>query len=240
MNCEELNAILTRTPRCEHDNDVVRLRTDCLYPSSDPVYVYVVKLRTGYRVSDRGGALRSAIIHGATWQGNFEKACKRYSVILKGGEIVAESPSEDWLYPAILAVSNASAAGARAALDAAASKAEQTLKAAIFEELKRAVPERKIAKNYEHTGRSGHPWQMDYAVRDEGLVLIKAVSQNGNSINSNYAAFGDIGDQQFVHKFSVYDKDLAQDSEALLRQVAELVPLQAVMPMTRRYASQLA
>lgn len=236
MRCEDLHALLSQMPLCEETDLGARAVTHCLYPSSDPVAVCIAKRRVGYHVTDGGGAMRSAIIHGAGWKGIFEKACKRYSVQERAGALVAEPPSDDWLYPAILAVSNASAMAARNAVDVAASKTERGLKAAIFEQLKRVVPESKIAKNYEFRGRSGHVWGLDFAVREETLVLIKSVVQNGNSINSSYAAFGDIGEQENVSNFCVHDGDLASDSATLLRQVADLVPLAAVSPMIQQRA----
>jgi hypothetical protein len=234
VRCAELDALLSRLPACEETEFGTRTRTDCLYPSSDPVWVYVARRAEGYRVSDGGGAVRSALNHGAAGLSFFEKACKRYSVEHHGNELVAEPKSDEWLYPAIVAVSNASAMAARQALEAVAARSESGLKLAIYEHLKRTVPPASLASNYEYRGRSGHIWPIDFAVLRSELVLIKSVVQNGNSINSNYATFGDIGDAEPVRKFSVFDQELAPDSAALLHQVATLVPLQSLSAATQR------
>jgi hypothetical protein len=241
VKCAELMPLLNAGV-CSETVDGAQIETQCLYPSSDPVVVYISELLNGFRVHDGGGAMRSAIVHGRNWQDALKKAGKRHSVEVKGDALWATAPTVDWLYPAILAVSNASALAARLSLEAAVSRAESTLREVIYEKLLRAVPESKIGKDFEYRGRSGHMWAVDFAVREESLILVKSVVQNGNSINSNYAAFGDIGDQEEVAKFSVYDRELNQDAEALIRQVAALVPVKSLTPMVqqRAYRSRLS
>lgn len=236
MKCQDLLPLLAQGQQCLDTLHGAQFETQCLYPSSDPVRVFVSQTRSGFRVHDGGGAMRSAIAHGRSWQSALERAGKRHSLIVRAGTLIAEPPDMDWLYPAILAVSNGSALAARLAVEAAAARSESTLRDAIYDGLKRAVPESKIGRDFEYRGRSGHMWQVDFAVKEESLILVKAVVQNGNSINSNYATFGDIGDQEAIHKFSVFDQELNQDTAALLRQVAALVPLKSLTPMTQRYA----
>lgn len=227
MNCADLDSLLTRTPLCSEVEGGVRFTTHCLYPSSDPVSVFIGERAGGYRVTDGGGAWRSAQHFGRANEGMFERACKRHSVEMAGGIILARAPNQEWLYPAAMAVANASAMAAQAALDTSV-WAEKSLNAAIYETLARHIPKHRIARNYEYRGRSGHIWPIDFAIMRSETMLVKSVSQNGNSINSNYATFGDIGDSEGVSKMSVFDGELKQDSAALLRQVASLVPLKAL------------
>ena len=227
MNCAELDSLLTRTPRCVDVEGGVRFATHCLYPSSDQVQVFIGQRSSGYRVTDGGGAWKSAQQIGRASDGIFDAACKRYSVRAGGGIISAEAPDGDWLYPAALAVANASAMAARIALDAY-ERGEKSLNYAIYETLSRHVPKHRIARNYEYRGRSGHMWPIDFAVMRTSTMLIKSVSQNGNSINSNYATFGDIGENPELVKISIFDGELKQDSAALIQQVAALVPLKAL------------
>ncbi|HWV60283.1 MAG TPA: hypothetical protein VN034_06500 [Sphingopyxis sp.] len=229
MNCADLNSLLTRIPRCRELDGGSHLRTDCLYPSSDPVMVFVKKqsFGDGFRVDDCGGAWRSAQRHGSPSVGMFDKASRRYSVNAESGMLWAESNNSEWLVPAILAVANASAMAARAALEMA-DRNEKSLNGQIQEVLMRHIPPHRIAKNYEYRGRSGHMWPIDFAVTAERVTLIKSVVQNGNSINSTYAAFGDIGDDAPINKYAVFDRELKQDSTALIRQVADLVPMKAL------------
>lgn len=227
MNCADLDSLLTRNPSCLEVDGGARFTTHCLYPSSDPVHVFVGRRSNGFRVTDGGGAWRSAQGVGRASENMFDRACKRHSVEMKGGILIADPPSPDWLYPAILAVANASAMAARFALEAS-DRAEKSLNAAIYETLVRHVAKHRIARNYEYRGRSGHSWPIDFAVMRDQTMLIKSVAQNGNSINSSYAAFGDIGDQPELSKLSVFEGELKQDSAALLRQVAVLVPFKAL------------
>lgn len=237
MNCDDLLSALNVLPFCEPTEDGLRVRTHCLYPSADPVFTYVGKLNQGYLVSDGGGALRSALVHGRSCDGYFDKACKRHSVEVRGFNLVAQPSSADWLRAAIIAVANASAMVARLAVEADLPREESSLRADILDRLKLAVPESKIGSEYEYRGRSGHVWKVDFAIKEERLLLIKSVVQNGNSINSNYATFGDIGDDdESLRKFSVYRAPLAQDSEALLRQVTTLVPIASVHPFVEQQA----
>lgn len=219
--------MLTRIPPCVAVEGGVRFTTHCLYPSSDQVHVFIGERRGGFRVTDGGGAWRSAQRIGKATESMFERACKRHSVAAKDGIILAEPPSGDWLYPAALAVANASAMAARAALEIA-DRSEKSLNAAIYETLSRHIPKHRIARNYEYRGRSGHLWPVDFAVLRSETMLLKSVTQNGNSINSNYATFGDIGDKPELVKLSVFDGELRQDSAALIRQVATLVPIAAL------------
>lgn len=227
MNCADLDSLLTRTPSCMEVEGGVRFATHCLYPSSDRVSVFIGERAGGFRITDGGGAWRSAQHLGRASEGMFERACRRHSVEVAGGIIVANAPNPDWLYPAAIAVANASAMAAQTALDTAA-RSEKSLNAAIYEILSRQVPKHRIARNYEYRGRSGHLWPIDFAVMRSETMLLKSVSQNGNSINSNYATFGDIGDKPDLLKVSIFDQELKQDSAALIRQVAALVPLKAL------------
>lgn len=117
MNCADLDSLLTRTPSCVGVEGGVRLTTHCLYPSSDQVHVFIGERRGGYRVTDGGGAWRSAKRIGQASEKMFDHACRRYSVEAKGGVIAVEPPSSDWLYAAAIAVANASAMAARSAID---------------------------------------------------------------------------------------------------------------------------
>lgn len=227
MNCADLDSLLTRTPRCAEVEGGVRFATHCLYPSSDQVHVFIGQRRDGFRVTDGGGAWRSAQNVGRATESIFDAACRRHSVKAKGGIILADSPNSDWLYPAALAVANASAMAARCALELGETR-EKSLNVAIYETLSRHVPQHRIARHYEYRGRSGHLWPIDFAVMRNDTLLVKSVSQNGNSINSNYATFGDIGDNSELVKLSVFEGELKQDSASLLRQVATLVPLKAL------------
>ena len=55
---ERVRASLTKFSAPFDTDEGVRLETHCLYPSFDPVIIYVAKVGDGYKVSDGAGALR--------------------------------------------------------------------------------------------------------------------------------------------------------------------------------------
>jgi hypothetical protein len=241
MNCESLLAIFNDEAACKKTDYGMRFVTHCLYPSFDPVSVYVSKLGSGYRVTDGGGAVRSAMVHGRdqhVMANAFGKACKRHSVVDREGMLIAEPKTDEWLYPAILAVANASAMAAGHAVEAIAEAVENDLKLQIGEILKQAVPESNVTKQYEYRGSSGNVWKMDYAVIRDSVLLIKSITPNRNSVNSNFSAFSDIGDEPNVSRYSVYKSPLKQTDTALIRRVAQLVPLASVEAGAQRVFSQ--
>ncbi|MEO0690314.1 MAG: hypothetical protein AAFY51_08450 [Pseudomonadota bacterium] len=227
MKCAELSSMLTQSNDCVETDSGVRFTTHCLYPSSDPVEVFVAKNSSSFRVTDGGGAWRAAQSIGKAHDNMFEKACRRHSVTYRGGIIFAETDASEWVRAAVLAVANASMMAARHALETQ-ERVSKSLNSMIYESLARVVPKHYIARDFEYKGRSGHVWPIDFAVTQNEVMLIKSVSQNGNSINSNYATFGDIGEAPKLSKLSVFDGELKADSAALLRQVASLVPLRAL------------
>lgn len=227
MKCEELDSLFRQIPACSDVEGGIRVTTHCLYPSSDNVEIFIGERNGGYRITDGGGAWRNAQRLGRASDNIFERACKRHSVEVAGGIIVAHAPHQEWVHAAAIAVANASAMAARTALEMSA-RAEKSLNASILDALSRNVPSHKIARNYEYRGRSGHLWPIDFAVFDNEVMLLKSVTPNGNSINSSYATFGDIGDQPDLTKIAVFENELRPDNAALLRQVASLVPLKAL------------
>ena len=118
MLCADINAAMGLGELCEETDDGARFATHCLYPSFTPVTVHVVKLGEGYRVSDGGGALRNAWVHGrevALARRMVSREAERYHLRVSAeGSLVADAPTIEWLRAAILAVANASAGAANA------------------------------------------------------------------------------------------------------------------------------
>lgn len=237
MNCEHLMALLNDNSACEPTSMGTKFVTHCLYPSFDPVAVYIESLREGFRVSDGGGAARSASMHGrdpSILASAFQKAAKAHSVETAEGLIFAKPPSAEWLYSGILAVANASAMAATTAADAFVAADENALKSRIFENLKAAVSEKNIARHYEYRGNSGNLWKLDFAVIRERILLVKGVTPHRHSVNANYAAFSDIGDLPILARFSVFDRRLKSEDQSLVGRVASLVPLGSVIAGAQR------
>lgn len=237
MDCEELQKAMARLGVCEVTDFGTKLVTHCLYPSFDVVAVYVSRWGDGYRVSDGGGAVHSVLAHGrddAAVKSAFKKACLSHSLIVKKGVIESEVSGEEWVPSAVLAVANASATVASIAVQTIKETAEKNLGSLIYNELVKATLPKFIASNYEYKGVSGKTWHIDYAVLGKKALLVKAVTSHHNSISSNYTTYGDIAAANGASRFSVYETNLEQEDSALLRQVADLVPLTSLEAGVRR------
>jgi hypothetical protein len=64
MPCAEVSVALSGFSACEETSDGARVATHCLYPSFEPVLVYIIKVGNGYRIHDGRGAYESARLHG--------------------------------------------------------------------------------------------------------------------------------------------------------------------------------
>ena len=240
MKCAELMALVESGRLCEDTELGARYATHCLYPSSEPVDVYITRWGKGYRVTDGGGAGRSVWRHGrddAALSHGFKKARDAFSVDVRDGVIVAETEDEHWLYPAVLAVANASAAAALTALEHVTASSEKQLVKAIRKELERVVSPKIIATQWGFRGQSGKLWTVDFAVISKRTVLLKAIAPHHTSISSGYTAFGDIGEREDLSRLAVYQRDLKPEDAALMRQVSKLLPVHAVAPATERELS---
>jgi len=230
MDCSQLTHLLSG-PTCEQSDYGAKISTDCLYPSAEPVFVHVAKYGDGFRLTDGGGVSRCVLVHGrddGALNAGLREAENRHSLRAEGGALFADIPSADWLPAAIRAVANGAALAASVAVDHTSRKAERGLMHKIYEGLSKSVPPQHIARDYEFRGKSGKKWRIDYAVLHVNRpVLVKAVTPHHNSISSNYTTFGDIGIET-TERLSVYQRKLERDDEALLRQVATLVPIRSV------------
>jgi hypothetical protein len=220
---------------CTETEEGSRVTTHCLYPSFDPVNVFVVRFGDGFRVHDGGGALQSAWLHGrdeVLIRRTLAKQAARYQVHIVDDVLVADVPSTDWLTPAILAVANASAAAAHAALDRVVSATERVLRDRILSVLKATVAESEIAVEYEILGQSGKLHRFDFAVKEprDNLLLIHAVAPHHISVSAKYVAFADVIHREGVRtdRFAVHDKPLESGDVSLLQQVADIVPVKSL------------
>lgn len=244
MNCDEIHQLLNSGDLCQETERGLRLLTDCLHPSFEQAAVYVVRMGNGFIVTDGGDAASVTLRHGrddAAIQTCLKQASIRFSVELDDGVLKARAPNADWLKSAILAVANASAMASSNAVAVVIAKQDQALRAAIRFEIAKVVPEHRISSDFEYRGGSGRVWHVDFAViGDRGPMLIKAVTPHPNSISAGYTAFGDIGVNDNIPRFAVYDRPPSAENQALIRQVAQLMPLSSVENGLRQALSRQA
>jgi len=203
-----------------------------MYPSFDPVCVFVSGHGEGFRVHDGGGASRVAWDHGkddAIIRRMLTRQSTNHQLKLLDDVLVAEISSSDWLIPAVLSVANASAAAAQSAVERAAAASDSDLRERIYHILAKVVGPTKLTRNYEVPGKSGKRHLFDYAISldDEDWLLIDAVSPHHVSIAAKYVAFSDTKENGRTSRtrFAVYDRPLEADDVALMQQVADLVPV---------------
>jgi hypothetical protein len=237
MICEDIRLSLAEGEFCEETENGARVATHCLYPSFEPVEVFVAKFGDGYIITDGGGAVNSAWLHGRDEIRKLvERESARYGVTANDGVIQSRVPSIEWLRSAIIGVANASASAAAAALERAAVAAERVLGDKIYDALTHVVPKSSIAREYEHRGASGKRWRYDYAATaPEHLLLVNAVTPHHVSISAKYVAFADLpANDRGIEKFAVYGRKLETDDVALITQVATLVPVTSLEQGIRR------
>ena len=237
MKCAELLALVQFGGLCEETEHGTKYVTHCLYPSFEPVAIYVARTGSGYVVSDGGGAAASAFLHGREELGKvLLRECARFGVECKDDVVTAEVETADWLRAAILAVANASASAATSALERVAVAAERVLADKIYEGLARIVPKSSIAREYEHRGVSGKRWRYDFgATTATGLLLVNAVAPHHVSVSAKYDAFADTpANEDNLGKLAVFGRKLETEDAALITQVATLVPVGSVEAGIRR------
>ncbi|MBR0974903.1 hypothetical protein [Bradyrhizobium japonicum] len=242
--CDDIRAALAAFEVCTETEHGSRVTTHCLYPSFDPVNVFVARFGGGFRVHDGGGAARSAWTHGRDENlisRMLTKQAQLYRLKISNDSLTAEVQSVDWLGSAILAVANASAAAAHAAVDRMMTATEAVLKDKILRVLKETVPPTTIAVDYEVAGQSKRH-KFDFAVTefDGSMLLLNAVAPHHISVSSKYVAFSDIihRDDVRTDRWAVHDKGLDAGDVSLLLQVAEIVPMQALSGGLKRLMLQ--
>jgi hypothetical protein len=234
MNCDELRRLFAKHEQCEMTDSGLRFATHCYYPSMDRVWVYVSELGDGFRVSDGGEAARAAFINGRddeAFDASLRRACKRYGLDPHEGALVAEVREAEWIFPAILAVANGASQAASETSLRVSERRLRVLKALMRDTLGGIVPSHRVATDYMFRGNSGRLWRLDYAVVETRIpLLLKAILPERNSINSNYATFGDIAEikEDDARRFSVFDSPLEPVDTSLMLQVAELVPVKSL------------
>jgi hypothetical protein len=194
------------------------------------VFVHVGLWGDQFRVSDGGEAAQNALFHGRdsyAVETGLKAARDRFSLTIEQDELTAMAPSKDWLPNVVSAVANGASLAAAVAVEHSSRNRQNTLVDQIGVQLDQVVPERLLARNYEQRGRSGKLWKLDFFIAYEQPVLIRAVTPNHNSIAATYTAFSDLTDKS-NRRLTVFSRRPDQDDSALLRQVAELVPLASI------------
>ena len=241
MICEDVRAAMSLGDSCEETEAGARILTHCLYPSFEPVAVFVSRLGDGYHVTDAGGGVRCAWENGRDEPLSnrlLAKEAAKYHLEVSGHALTAAAPSAEWLRAAILAVANASAAAAHVAVGKAAAATEAVLRDRISTTLSHVFGPSEIGTDYEVIGNSGDMRHFDYGVRasNENLLLLSAIAPHHSSIYAKYVAFADTRESNpHISRFAVFDRPLPKGDVSLMLQVADdLVPIASLDPKARK------
>lgn len=245
--CAEITAALSELHSCSEVDGSARVSTHCLYPSFEPVVVSISRFGHGFHVHDDGGAYREAWLHGRDEHAisrALSKESSRYQAKTRNNVIFADTDAADWLPSLILAVANASASAANAAVDRSPVISDGDLKTKIFLSLERSLPNFNVRRGFPVKGKSGKEYDFDFGVfgSSSKILLVNAVIPHPNSIASKFLAFSDSSDIPTLEqssafryeRFAVFERPLAADDSALMRQVADLVPIRSLEAGARR------
>ena len=244
MSCDDVFAALAPFHTCVETVDGARVTTHCLYPSFEPVEVYVVRFGDGFRVHDGGGADRAAWLHGRDEQlirKMLSRQAARYHLTLDDGALSTEAPDASWLLSAILSVANASATAANAVIERAVAAAEYDLVEKVYGVLSKRYGSERVKRKFPVIGQSGKQYDFDFGITrvNRAPILIDTVVPHHVSIAHKYVAFSDVAAEgpSSPDRWAVYDKPLEPDDASLMRQVAALVPFASLDAAMMREAS---
>lgn len=243
-NCKDILDALEPLFGCSESDKGTSIRTQCLYPSFEPVEIFVVRYGDGYEVHDGGGAIRAGWDHArdlSSARRIVSQHSEPHQLKFVNDSILARVDSRDWLMSAILIVANVSATAAHAIVQGAAQAIEHDLAEMIYSVVSKVVPKKHIAREFEIRGNSGKMHKFDLAIRPilEASILMDAVSPHHVSIASRYVAFSDTREHQNIfRRFAVHDKPLAHDDASLLQEVADVVPFLSLSPLMDRLKIQ--
>jgi hypothetical protein len=241
MSCDEIKSVLAGVSFCVETEQGTRVTTHCLYPSFEPVNVFVAKMGDGFKVHDGAGAFDAAWLHGRDGRvinNAIATECARFQLLLSDNSIVGSVASIEWLPNVILSVANASSFAAHRAVARLVAAAEDALVVKIDRALTDRFGVDSFRRRVELTGNSGGKRHFDFALPalHGDAILISGVSSHMGSVSSKFVSFSDTnGDRD--HKLAVFDHELAPDEAALLGQVASVVPLASLPPFAERALS---
>jgi hypothetical protein len=230
--CEKIFERVPSLLQCVETDNGVRIRTTCLYPSFEPIFMYVVKLGDGYVVHDAGETLSVILAHGQTHKlakKHINAECKKFGLKAAHRRISVTINAIEWLETAIVSVANAATAASHSAVRDIKNKEESNLADAILDIIRDRLPKGSVIKEYSQQGVSGRTYNFDIGVSlGDRLTLIDTVVPHKASVNSKYVAFSDLPMDEGLQKVVAHNNDLQPEDVLLLQNVATLAGPQGI------------
>lgn len=209
---------------CQETANGARIRTTCLFPAFEPVFVYVVKFGDGFIVHDAGETMAVILSNGQdgeTAKRTITAECKRYDISCEERRISLKIDAAEWLDTAIVSVANAAANAARNALNEVSKRSDRELIDALVDIISPRVAKGSLTREYGYQGTSGRKYRFDLAIEGRNkLTLIQAVRPNPISVNSKFVALADVSVDDPIRKIAAHNDDLAAEDILLLQGVA--------------------
>lgn len=226
--CQFAIAALADGDVCEQVDEGARVRTHCMYPSFEPVHVYIWRFGEGFVVHDRGEAAARAWSHGREERvanRYLNRTAVRYGLRYEKSRLSVQVEDAGWLRSAILSVANAAAQGCWSAVEHLARSEADALRERINIELVNSFGLKSVGSEVLRVGESGREYRFDFEVRNgDNVALVEAVTPFATSIFSKYTAFSDTNSLYSGGGFAVHDRPLEQTDQTLLSQVANVIP----------------
>jgi hypothetical protein len=242
LDCSHINNALGEFGICEETENGMRVITHCLYPSFEPVSVYVRRSGDAIVVSDAGGSLASAWHHGleAGQLGRaYSKAATAFGCQYSQKSIWLIVENEEWLYSGIVSVANASSEAARSAVSKTRAIGERSLISKTKRFFDNVAWKPETSLEYQIDGTSGKVHTFDLAIQhDASIGLIDAVVPHANSIAAKYLAFADTESRMGLYKYAIYDSELSSEDKTLISGVADLVAYESVIGTDGKFLLQ--
>ncbi|MCK0095472.1 hypothetical protein MWU60_07805 [Yoonia sp. F2084L] len=233
MKCDLIIKALHLADECQETSRGSKVRTHCLYPSFEAVFVYVQSHPHGFMVTDAGDALNRAWLHGrdeSFGKRHLKQSARHFGCEFKHGQLSILAPSDEWLAQAIAAVANAAAEGVNASIRHTGQSNERKLISRVYDVVKGSPYGFDATLDYSAVGKSGKTHHYDMLLsHNNDQILINVVVPHANSIAAKYLALSDATDVRSRLKYAVYDKELTREDKVLLSNVADVLPYKAIV-----------
>lgn len=232
IECDVIQTLLNDASACEVTRRGTRVITHCLYPSFEQVAVFITTSGNGFVVSDGGDAIAKTWLHGRDHRfasRRLKQAALHFGCEFKNDELRLKVPSKDWLPQSIVAVANAAAEGANAAVEGIGQSTEQKLVSRIQRVLEQSAVGFTAKIEHPIVGMSGKTHRHDLLVEhNDTQIIVDVVVPHHNSVASKYLALSDTAEASGLYKYAVFERELEASDKVLLSNVADVLPYKTI------------
>lgn len=240
MKCDLIVAALSDL-QCEQTEDGARVLTHCLYPNFEQVAVYIQTHMDGFLVHDGGEGFDFAFMEArnpTALKGHMRDFSALYGVDSDDHRIFGRALSPEWLPNVVMAVANAAAAATNALVMSRSEQDDGEFRERTFDTLKAAFTEDNVTRRVKRRGRTGRLYSFAFSVAfHDQMALVDTVTPNPISVSTRFTSFSAVGARTLGGAFLTYSRPLANEDSALLSEVADVLPLEALVASIEREIS---